>query len=136
MRKRKVINGFLYLSKAYYDLYRFDDAIANLEDHIYWLEQRKRNTSEAETLMIKYRQGARMMRGIEKIAVIDSFSVDKTDFLKAYKLSKESGSIRMIEHTGCTEFINEMEDKKILSKETTEKPNSIPLPSSLTNGEI
>ena len=24
----------------------------------------------------------------------------------------------MIEHTGCTEFINEMEDKKILSKET------------------
>lgn len=116
--KRKVINGFLYLSKAYYDLYRFDDAIANLEDHIYWLEQKKRDTSEAETLMIKYRQGARMMRGIEKIAVIDSFSVDKTDFLKAYKLSKESGSIRMIEHTGCTEFINEMEDKKILSKET------------------
>ena len=64
--KRKVINGFLYLSKAYYDLYRFDDAIANLKDHIYWLEQKKRNTSEAETLMIKYRQGARMMRGVRK----------------------------------------------------------------------
>ena len=81
--KRKVINGFLYLGKAYYDLYRFDDAISSLEDHIYWLELKKRDTSEAEKLMVKFRQGARMIRGIEKIAVIDSFSIDKADFLKA-----------------------------------------------------
>lgn len=116
--KRKVINGFLYLGKAYYDLYRFDDAISSLEDHIYWLELKKRDTSEAEKLMVKFRQGARMIRGIEKIAVIDSFSVDKADFLKAYKLSKESGEIQTAEEVNCTQFINEMGDKKIIAKES------------------
>lgn len=121
--ERKVINGFLYLSKAYYDLYRFDDAITNLEDHIYWLERKKRDTSSAEDLMKKYRQGARMIRGVEKISVIDSFVVDKTDFLKAYKLSKESGTIQTAEDTNCTEFINEMGDKKILAKENAGKQN-------------
>lgn len=121
--ERKVINGFLYLSKAYYDLYRFDDAITNLEDHIYWLERKKRDTSSAEDLMKKYRQGARMIRGVEKIAVIDSFVVDKADFLKAYKLSKESGTIQAAADTDCTEFINEMDDKKILAKETDGKTN-------------
>lgn len=119
--ERKVINGFLYLSKAYYDLYRFDDAITNLENHLYWLEKKKRDASSAEALIAKYRQGARMIRGVEKIAVIDSFVVDKTDFLSAYKLSKESGDIQMAEDTGCTEFINEMGDKKILAKGETGK---------------
>lgn len=38
---RKVINAYLYVSKAYYDMYRYEDAIENLEQHIYWLEKRK-----------------------------------------------------------------------------------------------
>lgn len=38
--ERKVINGYLYLSKAYADLYRFDEAIENLDEHIYWLERK------------------------------------------------------------------------------------------------
>ena len=33
--KRKYIDGYLYVSKAYCDLYRFDEAIDNLEEHIY-----------------------------------------------------------------------------------------------------
>ena len=74
--QRKVIDGFLYLSKAYYDLYRFDDAITNLEDHIYWLERKKRDTAEADSLMTRFRLGARMIRGVEKVTVIDSFVVD------------------------------------------------------------
>lgn len=114
--ERKVINGFLYLSKAYYDLYRFDEAIQNLEDHIYWLERKKRDTSEAETLMERYRMGARMIRGVEKVAVIDSFTVSKRDFLSAYKLSRESGEIKATGEGGCTEFTNEMGDKKILAR--------------------
>lgn len=40
--ERKVINAFLYLSKAYFNLYRFDEAIENLEDHIYWMERKIR----------------------------------------------------------------------------------------------
>lgn len=123
--ERKVINGFLYLSKAYYDLYRFDEAIQNLEDHIYWLERKKRDTSEAETLMERYRMGARMIRGVEKVAVIDSFTVSKRDFLSAYKLSRESGEIKATGEGGCTEFTNEMDDKKILARPNADGATSL-----------
>lgn len=152
--QRKVINGYLYLGKAYYDLYRFDDAISNLEEHIYWLEKKNRDTSEAENLMSRFRKGARMIRGVENVVVVDSFVVDKAGFLSAYKLSSQAGTIREtgssvpenetisvapapvdsvmmsglseipayrsaeISHDKydiLTEYINEMDDKKILA---------------------
>lgn len=127
--ERKVINGYLYLSKAYYDLYRFDEAIENLDQHIYWLEKKKRDISEAESLMAKYRKGARMIRSTEMVTVIDSFVVDKERFLDAYKLSSQAGIINLIDNNTTTvsdtvdiiknqntEYINEMGDKKILSE--------------------
>lgn len=113
--ERKVINGYLYLSKAYFDLYRFDDAIENLEEHLYWLERKNRDTSELDGLMNRYRMGARMMRGVENVAVIDSFVVDKASFLQAYKINEESGKIGLTGEGDCTEFTNGMKDKKILS---------------------
>lgn len=152
--QRKVINGYLYLGKAYYDQYRFDDAISNLEEHIYWLEKKNRDTSEAEELMSKFRKGARMIRGVENVVVVDSFVVDKAGFLSAYKLSSQAGTIRETDASASekesvtvapapedsvmtagspeipayrsadishnkydilTEYINEMDDKKILA---------------------
>lgn len=117
---RKVINAYLYVSKAYYDMYRYDDAIKNLEEHIYWLEKKKRDTSEAEELMTKYRKGARLIRSVENITVVDSFVVDKKNFLEAYKLGTQSGTLEMTVNNAenedvCIEFVNEMDDKKLLS---------------------
>lgn len=123
---RKVINAYLYVSKAYYDMYRFDDAIENLEEHIYWLEKKKRDTAEAEELMTKYRKGERMIRSVENIAVIDSFVVDKQKFLDAYKLSEQAGTLTMTNDTATNidnmtiEFVNEMGDKKLLSEKDEE----------------
>ena len=114
--KRKVINGYLYLSKAYYDLYRFDEAIENLDEHIYWLEQKKRDTVQAEELMIKLRKGANMIRGVENVTVIDSFVVDKRNFLEAYKLSPQSGRLVMAKDSACTAHTNEMGDKSFYSQ--------------------
>lgn len=113
--ERKVINGYLYLSKAYADLYRFDEAIENLDEHIYWLERKNRDASEVEGLMEHYRMGSRMIRGVENVAVIDSFVVDKANFLEAYKIHEESGKIGLTGESDCTEFTNGMKDKKILS---------------------
>ena len=113
---RKYIDGYLYLSKAYYDLYRFDEAIENLEEHIYWLEQKKRDTSAIEGLMKKYRMGARMIRGVENVTVIDSFVVDKEHFLHAYKLSQSAGQISMPGNESGTHFTNEWGDKTIFAQ--------------------
>lgn len=118
---RKVINAYLYVSKAYYDMYRYEDAIENLEQHIYWLEKKKRDTSEAEELMTKYRKGERLIRSVENITVIDSFVVDKQRFLDAYKLSEQAGTLKMTNDGSgndddmTVEFINEMGDKMLLS---------------------
>ena len=114
--KRKVINGYLYLSKAYYDLYRFDEAIDNLEEHIYWLGRKNRSTDEAEKLMVKLHKGANMIRGVEKVTVIDSFVVDKKNFLQAYKLSPQSGHLVMAKDSACTAYTNEIEDKSLYSQ--------------------
>ena len=38
---RKVIDAFKYLGKLYYDMYRFEDAVDNYEQHIEWLEKKK-----------------------------------------------------------------------------------------------
>ena len=116
--ERKVINGYLYLSKAYADLYRFDEAIENLDEHIYWLERKNRDASEVEGLMNRYRMGARMIRGVENVAVIDSFVVDKANFLEAYKLSPQTGHLYpykeyfpMSEKEGSTVYENELGNK-------------------------
>lgn len=37
---RKVIDAYRYLGKLYYDIYRFDDAVDNYEQHIEWLEKK------------------------------------------------------------------------------------------------
>lgn len=115
---RKVINAYLYVSKAYYDMYRYEDAIENLEKHIYWLKEKDRSIEQAEELMKKYRKGERLIRNVEDIIVIDSFVVDKPNFLDAYKLEKQAGSIDIVnddKNDIMTEFVNEMGDKKILS---------------------
>lgn len=36
-----------------------------------------------------------MLKGVEEVCFIDSFVVDKKDFLKAYKISPESGKLFM-----------------------------------------
>lgn len=117
---RKVINAYLYVSKAYYDMYRYEDAIENLEQHIYWLEKKNRDTAAAEELMTKYRKGERLIRSVENITVVDSFVVDKQNFLEAYKLGSQAGTVEIIgvnpeDSDMCMEFVNEMGDKKLLS---------------------
>ena len=58
---RKVINAYLYLGKLYYVMYRFDEATENIEEHIQWLEKKKRDTSASENELDRCRQAARML---------------------------------------------------------------------------
>ena len=111
--QRKYINAYRYLGKLYADLYQFDDAIENYETHIEWLVEKKRKTETAEEELAFIRKCFRMMKGVEKIAVIDSFVVDKKNFLDAYKISKEAGSVTSIPNSEGTMYTNEMGNKMI-----------------------
>ena len=91
--KKRVASGQLYLGQAYNDTYRFEDAVNCFEEYIADLSKRKRSTEEAEALLEKSKADLRMLKGVEDVCIIDSFVVDKANFLSAYKISEESGKL-------------------------------------------
>ena len=114
--QRKYIGAFRYLGKAYADMYEFDLAIENQETYIGWLEEKKRNTEQAETDLADLRNKARMFKSVEKVIVIDSVVVDKEKFLDAFKISNTSGKIQKNETGNGTIHENEMGNKRIISE--------------------
>lgn len=91
--KKRVTSGQLYLGQAYGDSYRFEDAVNCFEEYITELNKRKKPTEEAEALLEKNKADLRMLKGVEEVCIIDSFVVDKNNFLTAYKISEESGKL-------------------------------------------
>lgn len=96
--KKRVPSGQLYLGRAYNDLYRFEEAIDTYETYITDLSKRKRSTEAAEQLLEKSKANFRMLKGVEKVCFVDSFVVDKKNFLDAYRISPESGQLFMYEN--------------------------------------
>ena len=114
--KRNYIGAFRYLGKAYADLYRYDEAVENYETHIEWLNEKNRDTEQAEAELSELRKKARMFKSVEKVAVIDSFVIAKNKFLEAYKISSTSGNIQWNDEANGTIYENEMGNKRILSE--------------------
>ncbi|MCQ2238796.1 MAG: hypothetical protein MJZ73_06145 [Bacteroidaceae bacterium] len=73
--------------------YRFSEAVDLLEEVETTLTKKKLSTAEVEDLMDKAEFGLRMLRGTDQIQVVDTFVVDKANFLQAYKLSEETGKL-------------------------------------------
>ena len=114
--KRNYIGAFRYLGKAYADLYRFDEAVENYETHIEWLNEKNRDTEQAEAELSELRKKTRMFKSVEKVAVIDSFVIAKNKFLEAYTISSTSGNIQWNDEANGTIYENEMGNKRILSE--------------------
>lgn len=121
--KKRVPSGQLYLGRAYNDLYRFEEAIDTYEAYITDLSKRKRPTEAAEQLLDKSKANFRMLKGVEKVCFVDSFVVDKKDFLNAYRISSESGQLFMYENyfqnsdaEGGTVYETEMKDRLYYSE--------------------
>ena len=102
--------------------YRFAQAIEFLEDAEEQLTKKKQPTAEVEDLMDKAEFGLRMLQGTDQITVVDTFVVDKADFLKSYKLSEETGKLDYFANffqspgTG-TLYQNELGNRVYFSKE-------------------
>ncbi|WP_270439389.1 tetratricopeptide repeat protein [Bacteroides bouchesdurhonensis] len=91
--KKRVTTGQLYLGQAYNDSYQFEDAIECYEEYIEELNKRKKPTEDVEALLEKSKSDLRMLKGVEEVCIIDSFVVDKANFLATYKISEESGKL-------------------------------------------
>ena len=91
--KRRTPSGQYQLARCYDHLYRYDEAISEMENYINELKRRKRPTEEAEAELEAYHTHLRMLKGVEQVEVIDSLVVDKAQLLHHYKLSEESGKL-------------------------------------------
>lgn len=91
--QKRIQNAPLYLGEAYNEVYRFEDAVNSYEEYIAAQSKRKQPTEAAEKLLEKTKANLRMLRGVEEVCVIDSFVVDKANFLSAYKISEEAGKL-------------------------------------------
>lgn len=110
---RRYIDAYRYVGKLYADLYRFDEAVKNYEIHLDWLVKKKRDTALAEAELEAVKRASRMFKSVEKVTVVDSFSVDKAQFLKAYHLSKESGTLSQDANITGTAYQTEMGNKAL-----------------------
>ena len=91
--KRKVQEAYRYMSEVYYKTYRFEEAAAMLEEYINLLTKKKQDPQLFEAKLDLANNAQRMMEKVEDIQIIDSLVVDKIDFLSAYILSEESGTL-------------------------------------------
>ena len=91
--KRKVQEAYRYMSEVYYKTYRFDEAGEMLEEYINLLAKKKQDPQSFETKLDLANNAQRMMEKVEDVQIIDSLVVDKGDFLSAYTLSEESGTL-------------------------------------------
>lgn len=91
--KRKQIEAFRYRGDLCFLTYRMEEAVDMYEQYLEWLEKKKRDTAYAEQRLDLMEDALRMMERTEDVQIIDSMVVGKEDFLQAYTLSEESGSI-------------------------------------------
>ena len=116
--KRKVQEAYRYMSEVYFKTYRFDEAGEMLEEYINLLTKKKQDPQPFEAKLDLANDAQRMMEKVEDVQIIDSLVVDKEDFLSAYILSEESGTLdsykeffRTNEPVSSTVYKNQKGDK-------------------------
>lgn len=120
--------AFYYLGTMEYYNYQFDKSIADLNRYLAHPKADTVLKSKAQQLL-KYAEVAnRLMKGVEKVQVVDSVVVDKTNFINQYHLSPEAGSVQsshnVFQHdttSFTTLFENERNDRLIFAKKTEDQ---------------
>lgn len=123
----KIPEASLYLGELYSKLYRFEDAEKAFEKY----QKANRRNEEALSKLDRFREEAGQLRRralrTEDVQIIDSLVLPKTEFLKAYQLSRSSGTLLPLHAffkevmTGNeTLYLNEKGDKVYYSKESKE----------------
>lgn len=125
---RKVQESYRYLAEVYYLLYRFDEAAELFDEYIALLTKKKQDIEPYQKRMELAENAQRMLEKVEDVQVIDSVIVDKNDFLSAYALSGESGSLipfqeffQTAKRSPSIVYMNQKKDKIYYAQQTEEK---------------
>ena len=89
---RRVLNAPYYLGRFYKDALRYDESISSYEEFIE-VGKDEDKLLYAHTQLEKVKGLLRMMRSTERVCIIDSIIVDKKNFLKAYRMGSDVGTL-------------------------------------------
>ena len=98
----------LYLGELYFDDYQFDKSVMAYQTYVSGLKPNDNKIAELEAKIRIAENAARLLNKVEDIAIVDSIVVDKNNFLSAYKIGSELGTLTS-------------EQIKISSKKTVDK---------------
>ncbi len=73
--------------------YRFDDAAKLIQKEINADKRKGKSTVLLEGILQQAQRGSEMLRGTERVIIIDSIVVNRDNFLSAYRLSQGSGTL-------------------------------------------
>jgi tetratricopeptide (TPR) repeat protein len=115
---RRVQESYRYLGELYMQAYRFDEAAGMYTEYIHILAKKNEDVEPYRKRLEVAEKAQRMVEKVENIRIIDSVVVDRNDFLQAYVLSGESGSLVLFkdffqtdEPVTSTVYMNEIGDK-------------------------
>lgn len=83
----------LYLGELYFKSYRFDESVSAYQTYINTLDSMDSKRTDLLKKLKKSILAARLISKVEDIALIDSISVNKNEFLRFYKFNSELGSL-------------------------------------------
>lgn len=124
---RKVQDSYKYLAEVYFARYKFEEAAEMYEEYITLLTKKKQDTEHWQKQMDIATTAQRMLEKVEDVQVIDSVVIAKDQFLSAYTLSEESGTLTTYKEFfqsslpfESTVYMNQKGDKIYYAQETTE----------------
>lgn len=83
-----------YLAESYFLAYKFSESALSYQNYMATLLPDDKKLPELETQKNKAELGEKLIKRIEDIAIIDSFVVDKNNFLKKYNFNSELGTLQ------------------------------------------
>jgi hypothetical protein len=107
--------AFYYLGEMYYQNYRFVESVDHLNKYIAHSKTDPVLKAKAEARLPFSQAGSRLMKGVERVQIIDSIVVDKTNFLQYYRLSQEAGKVKPTANFTSL-YQNQRNDKVLFSQ--------------------
>lgn len=91
--ERDVREAHRYLALCLADRYQYAEAVEAWDDYFALMKKAKKSTDAYQQAYRQATMGKQMMRNVRTVTFIDSFVVDKGEFLTAYRLSPEAGTL-------------------------------------------
>jgi tetratricopeptide (TPR) repeat protein len=85
----------MYLGELYFNAYRFDESVMAYQTYLATLKPDDSRIADFQQKIKNAELAARYLSRVEDIAIVDTISVNKAEFLKFYKFSSELGSLHI-----------------------------------------